>query len=100
MLPNELTETKAASFALSWSIVWRVFVIIFVLGIVYTFIPAEFRFEHMIIINGLNILLTVVLTWIWLHRILKLGIGKVKIIFMEKKHYEELVKNTTSHQKL
>ena len=100
MLPNELTETKTASFALSWSITWRVFVIIFLLGTVYTFIPVEFKFENMMLINAFNILLTILLTWAWLHRVLKFGIGKVKIIFMEKQHYEELVRSITSHQKL
>ena len=100
MLPNELTETKSASFALAWSITWRVLVIMFVLGTTYTFLPAEFTFKYMVLINSFNILLTGILTWAWIHRVLKLGIGNVKIIFMEKQHYEELVGNITDHQKL
>ena len=92
-LINELTEDKAASFALSWSISWRFFVTFILIGTVFQFVsPAEFQFEYAILSAIGSVGVSLVFFWLWVHRLLKKGIGNVRIIFMEKQHYEELVK--------
>jgi hypothetical protein len=90
-LPHELTHDKAASFALSWSITWRVILIAVVVTSLLYFIPLDTRIENPTLFLIINILGMFVLIWAWIHRILRLGIGRVKIIFMEEKHYDALV---------
>jgi hypothetical protein len=99
-LPNELTEDKSASFALSWSLSWRFFVVAFVVGSVSYFIPHELRFEYSISLTILTLFVTFILFWLWAHRLLKKGIGRVKIVFMERKHYDELKEKIYDQTKL
>ena len=90
-LPHELTHDKAASFALSWAITWRALLIVVVITSLFYFVPLETRIEHPTLFLVINLLILFALVWAWIHRILRLGIGRVKIIFMEEKHYNELV---------
>lgn len=97
-LPHELTEDKAASFALSWSITWRFLVLFFTVGTAFQFAPSEIRVEYTISLAVVSILVTFFLFWLWVHRLLKNGIGRVRIIFMEDNHYQEL-KNSINDKK-
>lgn len=99
-LPNELTEDKAASFALSWSITWRFLVLFFTIGTAFQFAPTEIRVEYTIPLAIASIAVTFLFFWLWVHRLLRNGIGRVKIIFMEDKHYEELNNSVNDKSKL
>ena len=100
-LPNELTEDKAASFALSWSLTWRFIVVFFIVGTIFQVAaPVDFRMEYTFLLAIISVVVTFVFYWIWVHRLLRTGIGRVKIIFMEKQHYEELVKIKSNENKL
>jgi hypothetical protein len=99
-LPNELTEDKAASFALSWSLTWRFLVLFFTIGTAFQFAPTEFRIEYAIPLAIASIVVTFLCFWLWVHSLLRKGIGRVKIIFMENKHYEELKNSVNESNKL
>ncbi len=96
----ELTEDKSASFALSWSVSWRFFVVFFVIGSTYQFAPIEFRYGYAIPLTISIFVITFLFFWLWVHRLLRKGIGRVKIIFMEQKHYEELKEKVNDQTKL
>lgn len=93
-LPNELTQDKAASFALSWSMTWRVILVIVVVTSLFEFVPLETRIENITLFLIMNLVIMFVLIRAWIHRVLRLGIGRVRIIFMAEKHYDELVTKT------
>ena len=48
----------------------------------------------------IEVLITFLIFWFWVHRLLIKGIGRVRIIFMEKEHYEELSKSVENLEKL
>ena len=89
-LPNELTEDKSASFALAWSVSWRFYVVAVSVGAIGTFVPHEMRFAQAIYLTIVTLVVTLIIFWLWVHRLLRKGIGRVRIIFMEQKHYDEL----------
>ena len=99
-LPNELTQDKSASFALSWALAWRVILVIIVVTSIFETIPLVVRIENTTLFLLLNLLIILLLIWFWIHRVLKLGLGRVKIIFMEERHYDELVKKSNSDGEL
>lgn len=99
-LPNELTEDKSASFAIAWSVSWRFFVVFFVIGSTYQFAPYEFRNEYPIPLTIAVFIFTFLLFWVWVHRLLRKGIGRVKIIFMETENYEKLSADLNDQSKL
>jgi len=99
-LPNELTQDKSASFALSWALAWRVILVIIVVTSIFETIPLVVRIENTTLFLLLNLLIIFLLIWFWIHRVLKLGLGRVKIIFMEERHYDELVKKSNSDGEL
>lgn len=91
-LPHELTGDKAASFALAWSVSWRFFVLFVATGLMYTFIPVEIRAGHALLSTIATLALTFACFWLWVHRLLARGIGRVRIVFMERVHYDELLR--------
>lgn len=91
-LPHELTEDKAASFALAWSVSWRFFVLFVATGLAYTFIPVEIRAGNPLLSAVATLALTFGLFWLWVHRLLARGIGRVRIVFMEREHYDGLLR--------
>lgn len=99
-LPNELTQDKSASFALAWALLWRVVLVIVVVTSIIETIPLVVRIENTALLLFLNLAISFMLIWLWVHRVLKLGLGRVKIIFMEEKHYDELVEKSNSKGEL
>lgn len=92
LLPHELTEDKAASFALAWSLSWRFFALFVAIGFASYFVPGEIRAEYMLALSLASLALTFICFWLWVHRLLGRGIGRVKIIFMEREHYDALIR--------
>ena len=92
-IPNELTDYKTTSFVLSWAITWRFFILFFLTGTIFLVIPTDLGYEYLYTISIIQTLITFILLWFWVHRLLRKGLGRVKVIFMEKEHYDELRKD-------
>lgn len=90
-LPNEITNTKQASFAITFGLFWRLVLFVVVFSIITSFIPPSVLLEHHTIIMLAEILVLLVAFWFIINNTLSKGFGTVKYILMKKEHYHELL---------
>jgi cytochrome c biogenesis protein CcdA len=99
-LKNELTDEKAASFALAWAFAWRIVLAFILLSFPLDFVRRVTPEDYVWIFVIGEVIVGISLVWLIVHHVLKRGFGKVKVIIMEESHYEELVENNTDQAQL
>jgi len=93
-LPNEITNTKQAAFAITFGIFWRLMLVMIFFTIIGSFITFDLKIEYFYIYSTLELVTLFVLFWFIINRVIKNGFGTVKYILMKKDDYNELVKKT------
>jgi hypothetical protein len=99
-LKNELTAEKGASFALAWAFTWRIALAFIIFSFPLDYIRRATTEDYIWLFVTGEVIVGMLLMWAIVHRVLKRGFGRVKVIIMEETHYEELVERETDQTQL